>query len=288
MKGIILAGGSGMRLYPSSLAINKHLIPIYDKPMIYYPLSTLMLAEIREVLIISSPQYLSSFQNLLADGQQWGMNFSYAVQSQPRGIGEAFSIGKEFIGNDHVCLILGDNILQGSGLEEKLKNAKNKSSGATLFAYYVENPSDYGVIEFDANQRPCRIIEKPKHLISNYAITGLYFYDNQVVEIAQSMKPSARNELEISDINAKYLQDQCIHIEILGRGFTWLDMGTHSSLLKASNYIEVIESRQGLKIGCPEEIAWRKGFITTQQLASLAQKIPHPHYSQYLSQLMRQ
>lgn len=286
MKGIILAGGLGTRLYPSSLAMNKHLMPVYDKPMIYYPLSTLMLAGIRDVLIISSPEYLPSFQTLLANGKQWGMNFSYAPQAYPRGIGEAILIGEKFIGQDNVCLILGDNILQGAGLEAKLTGAKEKISGATLFAYYVENPGDYGVIEFDVNSRPLSIVEKPTHPKSNYALTGLYFYDNQVIEVAKSIQPSLRNELEISDINAKYLQKQQAHVEILGRGFTWLDMGTHSSLLKASHYIEVIETRQGLKIGCPEEIAWRKGYISTQELKTLAQKIPNTHYAKYLTQIV--
>lgn len=286
MKGILLAGGMGTRLYPSSYVLNKHLIPVYDKPMIYYSLSTLLLAGIRDILIISTPQYLPLFQTLLQDGQQWGVHFSYANQPEARGIADAFIVGEQFIGDNNVALILGDNIFQGSGLENMLNTACNRTTGATLFAYYVENPQRYGVVEFDKNQKPLTIVEKPQTPRSNYAITGLYFYDNRVIDIAKRLTFSPRNELEISDINAQYLQSNEVNLEILGRGFTWLDMGTHESLLKASNYIEVVESRQGLKIGCPEEIAWRKGFIDNSQLERIAHNMKKSNYSEYLLKIL--
>ena len=286
MKGIVLAGGLGTRLYPLSLVLNKHLLPVYDKPMIYYSLSTLMLAGVRDILIISSSHHLPLFQALLGDGNQWGVNYSYAEQSNPGGIAEAFIIGGEFINDDSVCLILGDNIFQGSGLDEKLKTATNKTMGATLFAYQVDNPKAYGVVEFNNQREVLRITEKPDIPKSNYAITGLYFYDHHVVDIAKSISPSSRGELEISDVNNVYLENNQVSVEILGRGFTWLDMGTHQSLLKASNYIEIIESRQGLKIGCPEEVAWRKGYIDDQQSENLAQASPSSGYHQYLMALL--
>lgn len=287
MKGIILAGGMGTRLYPSSLVINKHLIPVYDKPMIYYPLSTLMLAEIRDILIISTPQHLSLFQNLLGNGHQWGLDFSYAEQPKAAGIPQAFTIGKDFIGNDPICLILGDNIFQGAGLEERLKNAKKNFNGATVFAYYVESPQRYGIVELDKNSKAINIIEKPLNPKSNYAVTGIYFYDNQVIEAANAIQPSKRGELEISDVNTWYMQKQQLQVEILGRGFSWFDMGTHQSLLHASNYVEVIESRQGLKIGCPEEIAWRKKYISDQQFEMLIHSTKNNEYGEYLIKLLR-
>ncbi len=287
MKGIVLAGGMGTRLYPSTYAVNKHLMPVYDKPMIYYSISTLLLGGIRDILIISSDNHLSSFQTLLGDGNEWGVNFSYIAQSKPRGIADAFILGEKFINNSRIALILGDNIFQGSGLEEKLNSAIHRSKGATLFAYYVENPQRYGIVEFDKNYKPTAFIEKPENPRSHYAITGLYFYDSDVVEIAKKLTFSHRNELEITDINSQYLQNQQVNLEILGRGFTWLDMGTHQSLLKASNYIEVIESRQGLKIGCPEEIIWRKGYIDNNQLEKLANKMKNSNYSQYLLNIMK-
>lgn len=286
MKGIVLAGGLGTRLYPSSYVINKHLLPVYDKPMIYYPLSTLLLGGIRDILIISTPNHLPLFQALLKDGQQWGVQFTYAAQLQPRGIADAFIIGENFIGQDRVALVLGDNIFQGSGLEDKLKSALQKENGATLFAYYVENAQRYGIVEFDKNFSPLAFVEKPQKSSSNYAITGLYYYDNQVIEIAKQLTFSGRNELEVTDINSYYLNKQQATVEILGRGFTWLDAGAHDSLLKAANYIEVIESRQGLKIGCPEEIAWRKEYITSSQLEKLAQNMTNSHYSQYLLKIL--
>ncbi len=287
MKGIILAGGLGTRLHPSSLVVNKHLLPVYDKPMIYYPLSTLMLTEIRDILIISSPHHLPLFQSLLGDGHQWGISLSYAAQHSAGGIPQAFLIGKEFIKNDRVCLILGDNIFQGSGLDKKLKIAKNNLDIATIFAYYIENPERYGVVELDKNNNPITIKEKPVSPKSNYAVTGLYFYNNSVIEAASNLKPSARNELEITDINLLYLQKNQLKVEIFGRGFTWLDMGTHQSLLQASNYIEVIETRQGLKIGCPEEIAWRKGYIDDEQFENLANSMKNTGYGQYLFKLLK-
>lgn len=282
MKGIILAGGSGTRLYPLSSAINKHLMPVYDKPMIYYSISTVMLSGIRDILIISSPHHLPSFQSFLGDGSQWGVKFSYVEQEKPAGLTQAFTLGEEFIGDDNVCLMLGDNIFHGSGLEQSLTNAVGLKEGATLFAYYVENPSSYGVVEFDENQKATAIIEKPQQPKSNYAITGLYFYDNNVIEVAKQVKPSWRGELEISDLNAMYLRDSVVNIEFLGRGFTWLDMGTHDALLKASNYVEVIEARQGLKIGCPEEVALRKGYIDCAQMKKLAEQSLNEKYRKYL------
>jgi glucose-1-phosphate thymidylyltransferase len=286
MKGILLAGGLGTRLYPSTYVVSKLLLPVYDKPMIYYSLSTLLLTGIRDILIISTAQYLPLLKNLLNDGSQWGINLSYAEQAKPRGIADAFIIGEKFIGNHKVALILGDNIFHGAGLEAQLHAAIHKPAGATLFAYYVDAPQNYGVVEFDKNQQPVSLVEKPKIPTTHYAITGLYFYDNQVVEMAKNLPPSARNELEITDINNLYLQRQQVAVEILGRGFTWLDAGTHESLLKASIYVEVIETRQGLKIGCPEEVAWRKGYISNQQLETLAQNMKNLNYKEYLLKIM--
>lgn len=288
MKGILLAGGLGTRLYPSTYVVSKLLLPVYDKPMIYYSLSTLLLTGIRDILVISTPQYLPLLKSLLGDGHQWGVQFSYAEQLKPRGIAEAFIIGEQFIGKARVALILGDNIFQGAGLEAQLNTAIQNAHGATLFAYYVDTPENYGVVELDKNRKPISIVEKPKVTSSNYAVTGLYFYDNQVVEMAKNLKPSHRNELEITDINKLYLEKQQIAVEILGRGFTWLDAGTHETLLKASIYVEVIETRQGLKIGCPEEIAWRKGYISSQQLESLANTMKNLNYKEYLLKIMNQ
>lgn len=286
MKGILLAGGLGTRLYPSTYVVSKLLLPVYDKPMVYYSLSTLMLTGIRDILVISTPQYLPLLKNLLSDGSQWGINLIYAEQPKPRGIADAFIIGEKFIGNNKVALILGDNIFHGAGLEAQLNSAMQNSGGATLFAYYVDTPQNYGVVEFDKNHQPVSLIEKPQTPTSNYAITGLYFYDNQVIEMAKNLPASARNELEITDINKLYLQKQQVAVEILGRGFTWLDAGTHESLLKASIYVEVIETRQGLKIGCPEEVAWRKGYISNQQLQALAQNMKNLNYKEYLLKIM--
>ena len=272
MKGIVLAGGLGTRLYPSSYVINKHLLPVYDKPMIYYPLSTLLLGGIRDILIISTPNHLPLFQALLKDGQQWGVQFTYAAQLQPRGIADAFIIGENFIGQDRVALVLGDNIFQGSGLEDKLKSALQKENGATLFAYYVENAQRYGIVEFDKNFSPLAFVEKPQKSSSNYAITGLYYYDNQVIEIAKQLTFSGRNELEVTDINSYYLNKQQATVEILGRGFTWLDAGAHDSLLKAANYIEVIESRQGLKMRLSGRNRLAQGVYYFQSVRKISAK----------------
>ncbi|KRM84210.1 glucose-1-phosphate thymidylyltransferase [Limosilactobacillus coleohominis DSM 14060] len=288
MKGIILAGGSGTRLYPITRGISKQLIPVYDKPMVYYPLSTLMLSGIRDVLVISTPDFMPLFQNLLGDGHEWGMNFSYKVQEHPNGLAEAFILGKEFIGNDSVCLILGDNIFYGSGLSQLLQSAAEKDSGATVFGYHVNDPERFGVVEFDDNHHALSIEEKPKVPKSNYAITGLYFYDNHVVDIAKNIQPSARGELEITDVNNEYLRAGQLDVKLMGRGYAWLDTGTHDAMLEAANFIATIEKRQSLKVACLEEIAYRMGYIDKNQLVTLAQPLKKNDYGQYILRLADQ
>jgi len=286
MKGIILAGGSGTRLHPLTLAVSKQLMPIYDKPMIYYPLSTLMLAGIRDILIISTPHDLPLFERLLGDGKQIGCNFQYAVQEIPNGLAQAFVIGEEFIGNDSVALVLGDNIFYGTGMHQALIDA-SKSEGGTVFAYHVNDPERYGVVEFDKNNKAISIKEKPKNPKSNYAVPGIYFYDNTVVEIAKNLKPSSRGEYEITDINQVYLEQGNLNVSILNRGTAWLDTGTFESLIQAQQFVQVIEDRQGLKIGCIEEIAYIKGFISAQQLEEIAKPLLKSGYGQYLMNLLK-
>ncbi len=285
IKGIILAGGSGTRLHPLTYVVSKQLLPIYDKPMIYYPLSVLMLAGIQDVLIITTPHDSALFHSLLGDGSAWGMNIEYAVQPNPEGLAQAFIIGEPFIGDDRSCLILGDNIFYGHGFQKYLQNATRRDEGATVFGYWVSDPERYGVAEFAENGEVTGLVEKPKEPKSNYAITGLYFYDNQVVDMAKNLKPSPRGELEITDINSIYLQQRQLQVEKLGRGIAWLDTGTHDSLMQASNFIQTIEERQGLKIACPEEIAWSQGWITNQQLEELASKLKKSQYGEYLLRL---
>ena len=287
MKGILLAGGHGTRLYPLTTSLSKQILPVYDKPMIYYPLSMLMLAGIKDILVVSTPSALPLYQELLQDGNQWGVRFSYVEQSQPRGIAEAFIIGKEFVGDDSVCLALGDNIFYGHGLPTILQNAASLQQGALVFAYPVADPSRYGVVEFDRTGKALSIEEKPQNPRSNYAVPGVYFYDSRVLDVASSLQPSARGELEITDINNFYLEQGELRVETLGRGFAWLDAGTHESLLQAANFVQALQERQGMMISCPEEIALRRGFINRDQFRALAEPLKTNRYGHYLLQLLR-
>jgi glucose-1-phosphate thymidylyltransferase len=288
MKGIILAGGSGSRLHPATLAVNKQLLPIYDKPMIYYPLSVLMLAGVRETLIISSPEYLANYEDLFGDGSTWGIKISYAVQPRPEGLAQAFVIGRDFVGSDSACLILGDNVFYGAGLRGKLKRAAAKARGATVFAYHVEDPERYGVVAFNAEGKATSIVEKPKNPLSPWAVTGLYFYDNRVLDIAADVKPSARGELEITDINRAYLELGELEVERLGRGYAWLDTGTHDSLIEAGEFVRTIQKRQGVQVACLEEIAFEEGFVDAAQVRARGELFAKTAYGQYLLRLVRE
>lgn len=286
MKGIILAGGNGTRLRPNTMVVSKQLLPVYDKPMIYYPIATLMLAGISEILLIVAPTEIDLFKRLLGDGSQWGLRITFKVQPSPDGIAQAFVLGEEFIGDDSVCLLLGDNLFYGHGLGDRLRTASKITDGACIFAYYVRDPERYGIIEFDAEGSVHNIVEKPKNPRSHWAVTGLYFYDNDVVEIAKGLTPSARGEYEITDVNMHYLREKKLQVQVLNRGFAWLDTGTHSSLLQASNFIQTIEKRQGIRICAPEEVAYRMGFINKAQLLELAEPLRHSGYGEYLIELL--